>query len=388
MDAKVVIAGGGLVGALTALMLAEQHPDWSIVVIEPRAEGPPADQRIIALAAASVKRLQAMGVLNGQSQQTPIEHIHISDRGYLGAAELHASNENVDALGLVVPAAQLVDNLYRRCQLQSNISWLNSQRVQHIEQAVNSVTVTTADDTQIKAQLLVGADGQNSLVRESLRLPSTTEDYDQIGCTATLTLDRSLQGWAYERFTEHGPVALLPMANQQASLVWTFNGQQAEDAKNWHADYFLQACQKAFGYRAGVMTAVSERVFYPLKLRRATRNIHHRSVIIGNASHALHPIAGQGFNLGLRDVEALAAVLKTATDPGAFKGLSAYQQQRDKDYRAIISLTDLLVRGFSNRYPVMIAPRNLALMGLQHSGPVKSQFARLTMGMKFAGGEL
>lgn len=388
MDAKVVIAGGGLVGALTALMLAEQHPDWSIVVIEPRAEGPPADQRIIALAAASVKRLQKMNVLDEYSWQTPIEHIHISDRGYLGAAELHAASENVEALGVVVPAAKLVENLYRRCHSQANIQWLNNQRVQNIQQAQDSVTVTTADSTQVKGQLLVGADGQNSIVRSLLNLPSVSEDYNQVGCIATLSLDRSLDGWAYERFTEYGPIALLPMPNQQASLVWTFNEAQSVDAKNWHDDYFLQACQQAFGYRAGLMKTVSQRVFYPLKLRRATRNIHHRSVIIGNASHALHPIAGQGFNLGLRDVETLAGVLKNLTDPGAFKALSSYQQQREQDYRAIISLTDLLVRGFSNHYPVMTVPRNMALLGLQHIGAVKSQFARLTMGMKTAGGPL
>jgi len=387
VDAKVVIAGGGLVGALTALMLAKQHPDWPIVVVEPRAEGPPDDKRIIALAAASAKRLTGLGVLKDTQQQTPIEHIHISDRGYIGATELHAETQRVDALGVVVPAAALVQTLYQQCQQLSNIEWLSGSRVHEIEQQQDYVQITTSDSRQIKAELLVGADGQNSFVRETLGLPSDIEDYGQIGCIATVTLDRSLAGWAYERFTEDGPIALLPMPNNQASLVWTFNTEQARNAKNWHDDYFLEACQKAFGYRAGAMRSVSERVFYPLQLRRAKRNIHHRCVIIGNASHALHPIAGQGFNLGLRDVETLTELLQDSSDPGAFPVLSAYQQQRAKDYQSIINLTDLLVRGFSNRYLPMVLPRNLALLGLQHLAPVKSEFARLTMGMK-AGGQI
>lgn len=382
MDANVVIAGGGLVGALTALMLAEQDPQRDITVIEPRAEGPPADKRIIALAAASAKRLEHLGVLAELSQPTPIEHIHISDRGFIGSTELHAEQEGVQSLGTVVSAAQLVETLFKRCQQLPNITWLSNSKVAQLDLQRNSVTVQLTDDTTITTELLIGADGQHSAVREQLNLASDIEDYGQIGCITTLKLDRSLKGWAYERFTEHGPIALLPMPNQQASLVWTLSEEQAEAAQDWSDDRFLQQCQKAFGYRAGAFTGTAERVFYPLKLRRAKRSIHHRCVIIGNASHALHPIAGQGFNLGLRDVECLVETLAGEADVGAFAVLNDYHRQRQSDYNAIIDLTDLLVRGFSNHYLPMIVPRNLALMGLHHVGPVKSAFARLTMGMQ------
>ncbi|AVJ56747.1 2-octaprenyl-6-methoxyphenyl hydroxylase [Idiomarina sp. OT37-5b] len=382
MDAKVVIAGGSLVGALTTLMLAQQRPDWPIVVVEPRDSGPPNDKRIIALAAASAKRLEQLGVLGAAQTQTPIEHIHISDRGHLGAMELHAAAENVAALGVVVPAAELLQTLFERCQQLANVRWLSGCRVTAIEQKSDSVAVSISDGRTIEAQLLAGADGQNSYVRETLRLASSVEDYNQVGCIATLTLDRPLQGWAYERFTEDGPIALLPMPKQQASLVWTFKGEVADDVKSWHDDYFIDACQRAFGYRAGAITATSERFFYPLQLRRAHRSIHHRCVILGNASHALHPIAGQGFNLGLRDVETLVEVLSGVDDAGAFAALNEYHRRREQDYNAIINLTDLLVRGFSNRYWPMVVPRNLALLGLHHCGPLKSAFARLTMGMR------
>lgn len=387
MDAKqitadVVIAGGSLVGALTGVMLARQRPDWQVVVCEPRLEGPPNDKRIIALAAASAARLQRLDVLGELTDATPIRHIHISDKGYLGATEIHAEQEQVDALGYVVSAAELVNRFYLACQQLDNVTWLAGESVEQLHHETDKVQVETVSGAVIDTQLVIGADGQNSKIRSLCQLPWQVEDYQQIGCISTVKLDRDLQGWAYERFTEFGPMALLPMANQQASLVWTFNPEQAETAKQWSSAEFLTRCQRAFGYRAGRLTARSEPVFYPLQLKKALRSTYHRTVIIGNASHALHPIAGQGFNLGLRDVECLVQVLTEAVDPGTFAVLDAYQQSRTRDYDAIINLTDGLVRGFSNNNRLMVVPRNLALMTLQHCAPLRSRFARLTMGMK------
>ncbi|WP_404397278.1 2-octaprenyl-6-methoxyphenyl hydroxylase [Idiomarina loihiensis] len=380
-QADVVIAGGSLVGALTGLMLAQQQPDWSIVVCEPRAEGPPADKRIIALAAASAKRLQSLGALDG-IDSTPIKHIHISDRGFAGAAELHAEHEKVEALGRVVSASELVNNLYLSCQKQPNLNWLSGVRLESLKQRQDQVELTLDNAQKLQTKLLIGADGQNSLVREQLELKSDTYDYGQFGCIATLDMKQPLDGWAFERFTEAGPIALLPMQNSQASLVWSFTEKQREAAEKWSDTEFLHRCQQAFGYRAGLFTGVSKRVFYPLILRRAKRSTHHRSVIIGNASHALHPIAGQGFNLGLRDTEVLCEVLATTDDPGNFRVLQGYEQNRERDYQAIIKLTDGLVRGFSNHYLPTVLGRNSALMLLQHCSPLKSAFARLTMGMQ------
>lgn len=379
--ADVVIAGGGLVGALTGLMLAQQRPDWHIVVCEPRAEGPPADKRIIALAAASAQRLQSLGVLNG-IDSTPIKHIHISDRGFAGATELHAENERVEALGRVVAASELVNNLYLSCQKQTNLEWLSGVRLDSLQQQQKQVELNLDNGQQLLAKLLIGADGQNSLVREQLELKSDVYDYGQFGCIATLDLEQPLDGWAYERFTENGPIALLPMQGSQASLVWSFTEAQRDVAQQWSDTEFMQRCQQAFGYRAGLFSGVSKRVFYPLTLRRAKRSTHHRSVIIGNASHALHPIAGQGFNLGLRDTEVLCESLANVDDAGNFQALQGYEQNRERDYQAIIKLTDGLVRGFSNHYWPTVLGRNSALMLLQHCSPLKSAFARLTMGMQ------
>ena len=381
ISADVAIVGGGLVGALTGMMLAQQRPDWRIVICEPRKEGPPNDKRIIALAAASAHRLSKLGVLDNITHE-PIKHIHISDRGFIGGTELHAEQEGVEALGKVVAASELVGRLYDSCQQLSNITWLGGVRAEQVQQESAQATVVLDNQQQVHCRLLIGADGQNSLVREQLRLKSEVTDYGQYGCIATLELEQPLNGWAYERFTENGPIALLPMQGNQASLVWSFTERQLAEAEQWTDAEFLQRCQKAFGYRAGRFKSVSPRVFYPLILRRAKRSTHHRAVIIGNASHALHPIAGQGFNLGLRDVEQLCESLAKAIDPGAFEHLNDYEQHRERDYESIIRLTDGLVRGFSNQFWPTVLGRNSALMLLQHCAPLKSRFARLTMGMK------
>ena len=207
-------------------------------------------------------------------------------------------------------------------------------------------------------------------------------DYQQFGIIATLTLSEDLQGWAYERFTDTGPIALLPMAERQASLVWSLAPEQANSILQLPDHEFLAQCQKAFGYRAGRFVAVKDKVQYPLQLHLAQTSIAHRTVLIGNASHTLHPIAGQGFNLGVRDAIALAEQLTGAQEPGSYKVLSAYNKQRQSDYQRIIGLTDSLVRGFSNQHVPLVMGRNIALFGLDNLPPLRDIFARQTMGFQ------
>ncbi|MFC0446350.1 2-octaprenyl-6-methoxyphenyl hydroxylase [Pseudidiomarina halophila] len=386
---SIIIAGGGLVGSLSALLLAQRRPDLSIVIIEPNADGPVRDKRTIALAAATVELLQQHGLWSLlASESEAIEHIHVSDRGYLGVTRLHAEDEGVDALGQVVPAAALNRALYQRLQDLPNIDWRGGARVTAIEQTTEAAIVTVASTTdpnaateQLQCQLLVGADGQRSFVREALGIAMQLTDYQQVGIIATLQLAEPLDGWAYERFTETGPIALLPLPNKQASLVWSVSEDHAADTLAMTDEQFLQSVQQAFGYRAGRFTGIGERLQFPLQLHLAERSIAHRAVIIGNASHTLHPIAGQGFNLGVRDAIALSDQLALADDPGAYVTLADYWQQRKGDYQQIIGLTDLLVRGFSNHHWPMNHLRNLALLGLDVLPPLRNRFARQTMGL-------
>ena len=239
-------------------------------------------------------------------------------------------------------------------------------------------------EAELTAQLLIGADGQRSQVRDDTGIAMQHTDYQQVGIIATLTLSEDLGGWAYERFTDTGPIALLPLPAQQASLVWSLSPEQAGQTMHLSDAEFLTACQQAFGYRAGRFVAVRDRVQYPLQLHLADSNISHRSVIIGNASHTLHPIAGQGFNLGVRDAIELSEQLLTAQDPGQYRWLSIYNERRQQDYRRIIGLTDSLVRGFSNQHVPLVVGRNLALFGLDNLPPLRHVFARQTMGFRNA----
>lgn len=400
MDAKQVtpsvtssgmlIAGGGLVGALTALLVARAQPDHEIVVVEPQPEGPAPDPRTIALAAGTVRVLEGLGVWTSLAKQAcPIQHIHVSDRHHLGATRLHAEQEGVAALGQVIAASALNQALYNACQSQQNIHWMGDHRVVATEATRTERTVTlesgAGDSTSLSCQLLVGADGNKSAVRDALDIPVTSTHYDQQGIIAVLQLADGLDGWAYERFTPHGPIALLPMPNQQASLVWSLPPAEAAKTMELPAAEFVRAAQQAFGFRAGLFTDVTMRTQYPLQLHLAERSVAHRAVLIGNASHSLHPIAGQGFNLGVRDALSLAAVLSTqvagASDFGSYGVLSDYWQSRKEDYDRTIGLTDLLVRGFSSSAFPLTYGRTLALGILDWLPPLRAAFARQTMGL-------
>ncbi|PTB85242.1 2-octaprenyl-6-methoxyphenyl hydroxylase [Pseudidiomarina aestuarii] len=399
MDAKqvtaassnaLVVAGGGLVGALTALLVARAQPDHEIVVVEPQPDGPAPDPRTIALAAGTVRVLEGLGVWTSLATQAcPIQHIHVSDRHHLGATRLHAEQEGVAALGQVIAASELNQALYNACQSQQNIQWMGDHRVVATAATRAERTVTlesgAGDTVSMTCQLLVGADGNKSAVRAALDIPVVSTHYDQQGIIAVLQLADGLNGWAYERFTPYGPVALLPMPNRQASLVWSMPPDEAEATMNLPAAEFVRAAQHAFGFRAGRFTDVTMRTQYPLQLHLAERSVAHRAVLIGNASHSLHPIAGQGFNLGVRDALSLAAVLSKSTsdktDFGSYNVLSDYWQSRTQDYDRTIGLTDLLVRGFSSSAFPLTYGRTLALGILDWMPPLRAAFARQTMGL-------
>lgn len=388
--APVVIAGGGLVGALTALLIARGRPDWAIHVLEPQANGPAMDKRTIALAAATVTLLERIGVWAAVADTAnPIEHIHVSDRGHLGMTRLHAKQHGVPAMGQVIAAARLNTALYEACLQQPNIHWHGgawfsaAKRHTHqidVEYCVRNNEHEHEQNHTLSARLLIGADGARSQVREDAGISMAHTDYQQFGIIATLTLSEGLNGWAYERFTDTGPIALLPMHKNQASLVWSLTPEQAEHTFALPDATFLAQCQQAFGYRAGRFTAVQDRVQYPLQLHLAESSIAHRTVLIGNASHTLHPIAGQGFNLGVRDAIAIAEQFVHANDPGLYRVLSTYNNHRQSDYRRIIGLTDSLVRGFSNQHAPLVMGRNVALFGLDNLPPLREIFARQTMG--------
>lgn len=400
----IAVVGGGLVGALTALLIARARPDLTLTVIEPQLGGPARDPRSIALAAGTVELLQELGIWSELAAEAcAIEHIHVSDRGFAGMTRLHAAQEGVAALGQVIAAARLNQALYQACQAHAQISWQGGVAVTalQLQPAQVVLQLAAAEDLAkpaeaLAAQLVLAADGNHSTVRDLLGIALHTTDYAQQGIIARLELAQSLQGWAFERFTETGPLALLPLPADStqpgrhfASLVWSLAPADAEAMLAAPEEVFLTQLQQAFGYRAGTFVGIENRIAYPLQLRLAEQSTHHRVILLGNASHALHPIAGQGFNLGVRDAMSIAECLRTdsateangsAEDAGRYALIRQYWQTREADYAHTIGLTQWLVHGFSNRHPLLVAPRNLALLALEKIDGARHAFAKRAMG--------
>lgn len=392
----IAIVGGAMAGATLALALARlastQSP-LSIALVEahlPDNRHPGFDARSIAIAHGSIFELSRLGLWPKLAHLgTAITDIHVSDRGHFGMTELNAAQLHVDALGQVVELERVGQVLFRELR-QTHVKLYCPAKLAQLIPDIDSHTLVLASGERICAKLVVAADGLQSQVRSSFNLPITQVAFGQTAIITNVQTDKPHQHWAYERFTETGPLALLPMAASQGqprlSLVWALDDRRAQALLNAPKAEFLTALQHAFGYRAGQFIDVSERHAYPLNLSYMPRPIHHRCVFIGNAAQTLHPIAGQGFNLGLRDVVSLLDVLKTARAQGEDLGSAAvthaYLHAREHDRNSTIRNIEFLVRGFSNPYWPLALGRNLGLRLLSWFPPLKNPVAQHAMGWK------
>ncbi|MDN3516963.1 2-octaprenyl-6-methoxyphenyl hydroxylase [Aquisalimonas lutea] len=384
----VAIAGGGLVGASLAVALAGSG--LAVRVVDPvTAEAPTQpsyDDRNTALAPASRRILEALGLWPAiAAEAAPIRSIHVSEQGAFGITRMDAAGEGLDALGHVVPNRVLGRVLRERLgQLPEAVQQVTA-RVEAVDWDDNDAVAVRLDgDRSLSARLLVAADGTHSVLRERLGIPCDDSDYGQCGIVANVTPARDPQGRAYERFTPEGPLALLPLRGGHASLVWTVAPERAEALAGLPDDAFLAALQDAFGYRLGRFLRAGRRAVYPLRLSRSRQRITTRGVLVGNAARTLHPVAGQGFNLALRDVAELAERLHVAAgrgdDPGSPELLRAYAAARRDDHRRVTAFTDGLVRLFSNRLPGLRLARNLGLLGMELFPAARQQLMRQAMG--------
>lgn len=392
----IAIVGGAMAGATLALALARlastQSP-LSIALVEahlPDNRHPGFDARSIAIAHGSIFELSRLGLWPKLAHLgTAITDIHVSDRGHFGMTELNAAQLHVDALGQVVELERVGQVLFRELR-QTHVKLYCPAKLAQLIPDIDSHTLVLESGERICAKLVVAADGLQSQVRSSFNLPITQVAFGQTAIITNVHTDKPHQHWAYERFTETGPLALLPMAASQGqprlSLVWALDDRRAQALLNAPKAEFLTALQHAFGYRAGQFIDVSERHAYPLNLSYMPRPIHHRCVFIGNAAQTLHPIAGQGFNLGLRDVVSLLDVLQTARAQGEDLGSAAvthaYLHAREHDRNSTIHNIEFLVRGFSNQYWPLALGRNLGLRLLSWFPPLKTPVAQHAMGWK------
>ena len=372
----LAIVGGGPVGA--ALVAGLQGSGLKIVVLEARTRLAAPDPRAIALSEGShliLKRLGAWDALSPHA--TPIEHIHVSQRGGFGRAELNASEMAVNALGYVAEYGDLYAALAQGLH-QVDTTILTGARVTQAAATAGYGMVRyeqSGAEKWLTANLIVLSEGGKALPPDLRK----EKDYGQsaVVCTVQTALPHAQR--AYERFTPEGPIALLPLQNSYA-LVWTTPSSQVEARLALSDDEFLAQLQRAFGDRQGRFTAASPRASFPLKLSLAKESHSPRIVRIGNAAHVLHPVAGQGFNLGLRDAWKLAeTLLNMPIEELGTRTLDDYTRQRQSDIQGGSLMTDLLVAGFSNDHPTLRHLRGLALGALDILPPVKTLFARKMM---------
>lgn len=394
-DYDLVIIGGGLVGASLAVALGETG--LRIAVVEATAGDAPAhpsyDERVIALSLGSARIFQGMGLWPQIAPDTaPIRQVHVSDRGHCGFAHLDAEDEGVPALGYVAPARVMGAALGARMQAEPRISLLRPARLQGLQinrERVSLEVAVAGHSHMLRAALLVAADGGESAVRKRLGLRVREHDYGQDAIIATVTPEgipeATRPGTAFERFTESGPLALLPMTAGRYGVVWTAPRSETPGIQGLSDEAFIAALQQRFGSRLGRLTRPSRRVAYPLRLMLADRLTRERLLLIGNAAHTLHPVAGQGFNLGLRDVAELADLLveaqRTAKDLGGPAVLGPYRRRRGPDHALTAGLTDGLARLFVNPWVPVRSGRNLGLLGLDLVPMARHHVARRFMGL-------
>lgn len=388
----VIIVGGGMVGA--SLALALQPLQLKIALIEAVAFGsrsqPAYDDRSVALSYGSSRIYQGMGIWSKlQTQVAPIKQIHVSDRGYFGATRLCAEQEAVPALGYVVESRVLGQVLFNALT-GSTLEIISPATVYELEQQADYVEVKLERQGLVEcwqAKLLVIADGAKSPLREQLGIDVKERDYQQTAIIANVSTDQLVQGVAYERFTSSGPLALLPMTQGRYSLVWTHKTSEAEASLNLSDAEFLQKLQHAFGYRQGRFIKVGKRSSYPLSLVKSLAEVQGRAVLIGNASHTLHPVAGQGLNLALRDVATLSDLLATQAqeqgDGGSAELLDAYQTARQADYQSVVAYTDALVRLFSIDFAPLAHARAGGLLAVDRIAPLRKLLTQQSMGLRF-----
>jgi len=392
-EVDVIIAGGGLSGALMALSLADlRRPTGQPLAIAMVENNPLTadisasyDARVLALAHGSGQYLQRLGVWQAiKPDVTAINDIHISDRGHFGKVRLRASDYRVSALGYVVEMSALGAKLLGQLATKSNVNWYCPNQISQIQWQSAQVQVSLADQQLLHAPLLIACDGAQSQCRQLAGIEITEYDYQQVAVIANVSTERAHQGQAFERFTEFGPIAMLPLSHERCSLVWTMTPNQAEQVMHFTEQAFQAELQKAFGGWLGAITKVGKRACFPLNLVQAKHNHFHRMALIGNASHTIHPIAGQGFNLGLRDVKQLAEQISAALlheqDLGSLALLTDFTEHRRADQQQVIGLTDSLVRLFSNQLPPLVVGRNMALKWLNYITPLKTALAEKTMG--------
>lgn len=386
----VLIIGGAMVGGSLALGLLDSGLRVAIIDATRPEErlASSAGERAIALSQGSVQLLDRLGLWAAiGSRAAAIKRIHISDRGHFGKARLSAEKEGVKALGYVATAHTIEMAIHNRLQ-KAGVELFCPAELIAIEAGSNGAEITVSREgkkQKFRCQLVVGADGGQSTVRQLNHIEQEIREYHQTVVSVVVRPGINGKETAYERFTSSGPLAFLPIEGGLYSVVWTMDGADVEEIMALPDERFLERLQECFGYKLGKLELAGKRGAFPLCLVRAKEMLAPRALLIGNASHQIHPVGGQGFNLGLRDAAQLAEQLLAASEEGRDLGdeavLRKYSELREKDHKAVIEATDGLVRLFSSDFGPLALARNVGLVAMDHLPVTKSAISRFAMGL-------
>ncbi|MEN8283136.1 2-octaprenyl-6-methoxyphenyl hydroxylase [Acinetobacter gerneri] len=398
---KVIIVGGGMVGLSLALMLAKQKIQVQLLeaikypMFESEGEIPyhsSFDARNTALSRRSVQIYQQLGLWDLlQAHATPILQVHITEQGSFGKARLVAEEEKVESFGQVIENAWLGRVLLTEVRKEALIELIDGVKVTELNQDQDQVHIEAnrgEEALKLSAKLLIAADGRDSFCRQALGVGVDVHDYDQVAIVTAVQTSKPHQQVGFERFSPLGPLALLPLPGEyRRSVVWPVKkGTEHEWLGQENDQHFLDALQHTYGDRAGKFEKTGQRFCFPLSQVLAHKQAVGRVVLMGNAAHTIHPVAGQGFNLCLRDAFVLLRFiteqLEASEDIGQPEMLLAYEQSRLEDQKRVIKFCDSVVRGFSNSNPILKLIRNTGLVAFDVIPGIKPLVANYAMGLK------
>ncbi|EXD82348.1 ubiquinone biosynthesis hydroxylase, UbiH/UbiF/VisC/COQ6 family protein [Acinetobacter baumannii 947299] len=401
MQQQVIIVGGGMVGLSLSLMLAKaniavklleavKYPNYDDQNVAPYHSS--FDARNTALSRRSVQIYQKLGLWDAlQQHATPILQVHITEQGSFGKARLIAEQEKVESFGQVIENAWLGRVLLTQVRQQPLIELIDGVQVTALTQDTEQVHIEAKRGDEVlklESKLLIAADGRDSFCRQAIGVGVDVHDYDQVAIVTTVQTSKPHEHVGFERFSALGPLALLPLPGEyRRSVVWPVKkGTEGEWLGEENDQHFLDALQKTYGDRAGKFEKTGKRFSYPLSQVLAHKQAVGRVILMGNAAHTIHPVAGQGFNLCLRDADVLLRYLvnqlSASDDIGNPDNLLAYEQARLSDQQRVIKFCDTVVRGFSNQNTLLKLIRNTGLIAFDVIPGVKPLVANYAMGLK------
>jgi len=390
----ITIVGGGLVGASLACALAPLGLKIALLeAVTPRASAQPSyDDRTLALSASSCKILQGLGLWPAlAANATPIREIQVREYQRPGRVVLSPAELGLDRFGHVLEARVFGGAVMERIARIDGLDFLCPVSVTAVDTGGLVATVDYSIEGRshrLETTLLVGADGAGSFVRESLGIDVEKHDYRQTAVICNITPEQDHRGRAFECFTATGPFAVMPHVQGRCGLIWCVSPERAAELMDLPGQEFLGLAHQHFGNHLGRFLKLGKRSSYPLRLVRALEDVRPRAVILGNASHAIHPIGAQGFNLGLRDVAVLAELLWNESRKGAGADygnkdlLSRYSNWRRQDHEETIAYSDGLARIFSNPSSLAAAARTAGMFAHAFIPPLRRQLAIRSMGFR------